>query len=69
MTETPPAYDPAAARLAIEADAQRRAQAAAAEYDALVDELQKRHNCLVVYQPQITPDGRVTARAVIAPQQ
>ena len=69
MTETPPAYDPAAARAAIEADAQRRAQAAAAEYDAAVTEIQERHNVQVLYVPQFTNDGRIVARPLIAPQQ
>lgn len=69
MTEKPQTYDAQAARAALEADAQRRAQACAEEYDAFVEELQKRHNCVIVYQPQIAPDGRVIARPVIAPQQ
>lgn len=37
MTETPQPYDAAAARSAIEADAQARAQACAQEYDRTVD--------------------------------
>ena len=69
MSEERTVYDVAQARAAIEAEAQARAAACAQEYDAFVAELQRKWHCLIVYQPSITPDGRIVARPMIAPQE
>ena len=68
MSEERTVYDVAQARAAIEAEARERAALAAQEYDAFVEELQRKWHCLVVYHPSITPDGRIVARPMIAPQ-
>lgn len=62
------AIDAAAARAVIEAEAQSRANDAAQEYDAAVAAIKAKYNCDVLYMAQLTPDGRITARPLIAPR-